>query len=573
MWNREVRMIVLCLVLSGFARAQGGIAVNGPAISDFTLVDYRGNPQSLETLGAGPVTVVAFLGTECPLAKHYGQRLSELAEQYRNRGVSFVGIDANVQDSLKEIAAYARKHNVSFPILIDRDQHVADLFGAVRTPEVFVLDANRIVRYHGRVDDQFAINVQRPVPQRQDLTLAIDELLDGQAVTVSQTPVSGCLIGRKRQTEPHGDITFTAHVAPILFQRCAECHRAGEIAPFPLLTYDDVMGWEDMIAEVIQERRMPPWNANPEFGHFANDARLSAKERDTLLTWIANGCPQGDPSLMPPAPEFTPGWRIPKPDVVITMRDKPYDVPATGVVDYQYFAVDPGFTEDMYMVAAQARPGNSEVVHHIIAYLQSPGEKKKGLGNLLIGYAPGAVPLTFPEGAAVLIPKGSKLLFELHYTPNGVAQSDRSEIGLKFVDKAQVKRLAGGSEVIEHDLNIPPQTSDHVVTAEKKVPADVLLISLTPHMHLRGKSFRYEAFYPDGTSEVLLDVPDYDFNWQLRYELAEPKLLPRGTRIKGTAVFDNSSDNPNNPDPDKKVHWGQQSWDEMMIGFMTYVTP
>ncbi len=570
---RHFFLLMAILALLVLPRPTSAEAVRDRLIADFELLDYRGKSQSLAEFQDAKLLVVAFLGTECPLAKHYGRKLGDLASEFRDRGVAFIGIDANVQDSLTEIAAYARRYEIDFPILIDREQQVADAFGATRTPEVFVLDAQRVVRYHGRVDDQLGINVAKLEPQRADLVTALEELLAGKSVSLPETPTPGCLIGRQRKVEPQGEITYAGHVAAILNRRCVECHRDGEIAPFPLMTYDNVLGWEATIAEVIQEGRMPPWTANPEFGHFRNDARLTDAERETVLTWIRNGSPQGDPALTPPAPQFVSGWRIPEPDVVIPMRDEAYDVPATGVVDYQYFPVDPGFTEDKYIVAAQARPGNPEVVHHIIAYLQPPGEEKKGLGHLLIGYAPGSVPLTLPEGVAIRVPAGSKLLFELHYTPNGYAQSDRSEIALKFVDQSEVQRLAGGSELIEHRLNIPPHTADHVVTAEKKVPRDALLISMTPHMHLRGKSFRYEAFFPDGRHEVLLDVPRYDFNWQLRYELAEPMLLPKGTKLKATAVYDNSADNPNNPDPEKTVHWGQQSWDEMMIGFMTYVTP
>jgi peroxiredoxin len=546
----------------------------GRHIENFTLPDTYGRSRSLAEAGEAPAVVIAFLGTECPLARVYGRRLGEMAREYRDRGVIFAGIDANQQDSLTAVAAYAERHGIEFPMLLDTRNEIADLFGAARTPEIFVLDANRIVRYHGRVDDQYGIGIQRTVPQRRDLAIALDEILAGKQVSVPQTPATGCIIGRRRSVEPHGDITYASHVAAILNRRCVECHRDGQIAPFSLTSYDDIAGWEGMIAEVISEGRMPPWNANPEHGHFANDARLSAEEKQTLLSWIENGCPLGDPAEIPPAPEFADGWRIPEPDAVVYMRDEPYDVPATGVVDYQYFEVDPGFTEDKFVTSLEARPGNPAVVHHIIAFLKPPGEKeRRGLGSMLIGYAPGTSPLIFPDGAAVRIPKGSKLIFELHYTPNGVAQSDRSYIGMTFTEEENVTRTIGGGEALNHEFQIPPGESDHVVTATRKSPRDVLLISLTPHMHLRGKSFRYDIQYPDGTEEVLLDVPEYDFNWQLRYELAEPKMIPKGSVLTCTAVYDNSEANPNNPDPTRTVGWGQQSWDEMMIGFYTYMSP
>ena len=546
----------------------------GRLIEGFSLSDYHGRSRSLAEADQAKAVVVAFLGTECPLARLYGRRLGELADEYKSSGVEFVGIVANRQDSLTEVAAYAERYGVPFPILLDTKHEVADQFGAARTPEVFVLDANRIVQYHGRVDDQYGIGIVRNEPQRRDLAVALDQILAGKAVSVPRTPTTGCIIGRVRDVEPHGEITYASHVADILNRRCVECHREGEIAPFSLTSFEDVAGWEGMIAEVVGEGRMPPWNANPKHGHFANDARLSDKEKETLLTWIENGCPLGDRDEVPPAPQFAEGWRIPKPDAVFYMRDEEFDVPASGVVKYQYFEVDPGFTEDKFVTAVEARPGNAEVVHHIIAYVKPPGAKKRrGLGAMLIGYAPGAVPLEFPKGAAAIIPKGSTFIFELHYTPNGFAQSDRSYIGMTFTERDKVTRLVGGGNASHHDLAIPPGDANHVVTATKRNGKDVRLISLTPHMHVRGKSFKYEVRYPDGTEEVLLDVPKYDFNWQLRYELAEPKLIPKGSLMTCTAVFDNSESNPNNPDPSKEVNWGQQSWEEMMIGFYTYITP
>jgi hypothetical protein len=264
---------------------------------------------------------------------------------------------------------------------------------------------------------------------------------------------------------------------------------------------------------------------------------------------------------------------MPEPDLVLHVRDEAFDVPATGVVDYQYFKVDPGFTEDKYVVAAEARPDNAAVVHHIIAFLVVPGQKDINLGKMLIGYAPGTSPLVFPEGSAMRVPAGSKILFEVHYTPNGSPQTDRSYIGLKFTDGSKIKREVVGLEALNEKLRIPPHASDYQVTAEQRFNDDVTLLSLTPHMHLRGKAFRYDATYPDGTTETLLDVPKYDFNWQLRYEFAEPKLMPKGTIVKCTAAYDNSVSNPNNPDPTKQIRWGQQSWDEMMIGFFTGTKP
>jgi peroxiredoxin len=544
----------------------------GRKIVDFSLRDVYGKTHRLSDYAQSPVIVVMFLGTECPLAKLYAPRLAALTEKYAEQGVAFVAIASNTQDSIAELHHFMTQHALTFPVLKDPAQAVADMFGATRTPEVFVLDGDRTVRYAGRIDDQYGIGYQRPEPEREYLSEAIAAVVSGQAVTESENDPIGCIIGRAKEPAQDGEITYASHIADILNRRCVECHRNDQIAPFPLATYDDLNGWGDMILEVVDEGRMPPWHANPEFGHFRNDARLTDTEKQNLRTWINAGMPQGDPTYAPTPPKYAEGWRIPEPDQVYYMSDNAFDVPAEGVVDYQYFEVDPGFTEDKYIWAAEARPDNVSVVHHIIVYIKTPGQEDLHTGGMVAGYAPGSLPRILDDGMAIRVPAGSKLLFEMHYTPNGSAAKDRSHLGVKFLDANQVRKLVFGNLAIDQDFVIPPHAGDHVVTAEREIKRDLKLLNLTPHMHLRGKSFRYEAIYPDGTTEVLLDVPKYDFNWQLSYELQEPKLLPKGTRIHCTAVFDNSEENLANPNPGTEVRWGEQSWNEMMIGFFDVTT-
>lgn len=563
-----MRILITCLLVLG---ATPWAAAD--TIEEFTLPSHRGVEWSLDDAADSQFVVVAFLGTECPLAKLYGPRLSELQERYADRGVAFVGINANTQDSMTEITAYVARHKISFPMLKDVGNKVADQFRAERTPEVFLLDADRRVRYRGRIDDQYLVGLSRDKVQRQDLAIAIDELLAGRSVSVAVTEPLGCHIGRVRQFTPHGDVTWSKEIVRIFNNRCLECHRTGEVAPFTLTCYEDVIGWEDTILEVIADNRMPPWFANPKHGTFSNDARLTNEEKQLIQTWIRNGMPEGDRAHLPEPPEFAEGWRIPKPDQVIRIRDEAFEIPAEGVVDYQYFRVDPGWTEDKFVVAAEARPDNVAVVHHIIAYVIRPGaDGRRGKDRrMMVGYAPGSTPQILDEGTAMHVKAGSQIVFEMHYTPNGTRQTDLSHIGLKFTDKQNVKRLLRGGAAINHDFEIPPGASNHTVEANYRSRRDELLLEMTPHMHVRGKSFRYEAFYPDGKHEVLLDVPNYDFNWQLSYKLAKPRLLPKGTRIHCVAAYDNSKANLVNPDPTKPIRWGDQSWEEMMIGFFTVV--
>lgn len=591
----------------------------GRQIDDFTLKSHFGKEYALHDFADRDVVVVAFLGAECPLAKLYAPRLAQIAGKFGDK-VGFVGIDSNQQDSIQEIASFAQRHKIEFPILKDPGNKVADAFAAVRTPEVFVLDKDRNVRYWGRIDDQYGfadgLGYQRPAPSRHDLTEAIEELLAGKPVSVAETNALGCLIGRVQPVNNNSEVTYSNQIARIFQNHCVECHRPGRIGPFEMTSYDAILGWGEMIREVVEQGRMPPWHADPKYGHFLNDKSLTAEEKQQIATWVKNGCPEGNPADLPPAKEYVEGWEIGQPDQIVYMKDEPTDVPAEGVIDYHHYVVDPGWTEDKWIQAAEAKPGSLETVHHILVFVAPPGsgfgrrgddaarpagqgergnrpERARagrdggrrggggggeggGLtsGNLIAGYAPGMNPMFSTDGkTAIHVKAGSKLIFQMHYTPNGTPQQDRSYVGFIFADPEKVEKVARSTAVVNPFFSIPAGASDYRVTADNTFETDTLLTCLTPHMHTRGKAFKYEAEYPDGTKEVLLDVPTYDFNWQTTYQFAEPKLMPKGTKIVCTAAWDNSEGNLSNPDPTKKVTWGDQTFEEMMIGFYVEVYP
>lgn len=580
MMSRTIRrqVHVLTVLLSGlalFAPVANATAAEaksvGQTIAPFSAPDLYGEHRSLADFADRKAVVVLFLGTECPLVKLYAGRLNALAKDYAERGVAVVGVNSNRHDSITDIGAYVRQHHISFPILKDLNNQIADQFAAERTPEAFILDQQRVVRYRGRIDDQFGVGVQRKEAKRHDLAAALDEILAGQPVSTPLTEAPGCLIGRVSKMAPTGDVTYTKHIAKILQGKCVECHRPNEIAPFALTSYDEVVGWADMMCEVIDQNRMPPWFANPEFGKFRNDCSLTADEKELIHTWAKNGCPQGDAADLPPPPQFVDGWRIPEPDMVLAMPEE-FEVPAEGVVDYQGYILDPQLKEDRWIQAAETRPGNRSVVHHIVVNVRPPGAKGKELSfgdKLACVFTPGTPPWSFPEGTAIKVPAGSTLLMQLHYTPCGTPQKDRSIVGLKFADPATVKTTAQSKFALNLMVDIPPGEPNYKMEASYKVKKDVRIVNLFPHMHYRGKSFRFEAEYPDGKREILLDVPNYDFGWQLRYDLVEPKLLPKGSKLHCYGVFDNSADNPRNPDPSARVGFGEQSWEEMMVGFFT----
>jgi len=373
--------------------------------------------------------------------------------------------------------------------------------------------------------------------------------------------------------------TYTKDVAQILFNRCVECHRTGEIAPMSLLSYQEVRPWAKSIRQRVVERSMPPWSADPHVGKFANDPSLSQKEIDAIVSWVDAGAPKGDDKDMPPTPKFTDGWTIGKPDVVLAMQEE-HAVPADGTVPYLYFTIPTNFTEDKWVQAIEIRPGNRKVVHHVIAFVQEPGasgrrgggaggsEAQGGRGQLG-GITPNKTGIVFGPGTARLIKAGSSIVFQMHYTTNGEATKDRTSIGILFAKQPPIKTLVTGN-AMNARFAIPPGDGNHEVKSTTTFKEDVHLTSFMPHMHFRGKDFIYTAVYPDGRSEVLLNVPKYDFNWQLTYIPDKPIALPKGTRLDCVAHFDNSTKNKYNPDPSKEVRWGDQTWEEMMIGWYTY---
>jgi hypothetical protein len=387
--------------------------------------------------------------------------------------------------------------------------------------------------------------------------------------------------------------TYTKNVAPILQKHCQSCHRPGEAAPFSMLTYEETRAWAGAMKMAVRQKMMPPWYADPKVGHFSNDRSLSQEDIDTITAWATAGAPEGDPKDMPAPVDFVQGWAIPKPDVTFQLP-KEFDVPKSGMVEYQYAIVPTGFTEDKWIQAVEVRPTERSVVHHIIAFVREPGsnyfkDQKPGVffeappaktdetvdtsalpSDFLVGYAPGQPAEILAVGEAKLIKAGSDIVFEVHYTPNGKAVMDRTKLGLVFAKEPPKKRVQTLS-ASNGTFKIPPGDPNYRVDASFDIRQPVTLASIHPHMHTRGKDFEYRVVFPNGESRTILRVPQYNWHWQLWYNLSEPIDLPPGARIECTAHFDNSPDNPENPDPTKTVTWGQQNWEEMMVGFFNLV--
>jgi mono/diheme cytochrome c family protein len=377
------------------------------------------------------------------------------------------------------------------------------------------------------------------------------------------------LVGVSAAARAESTPTFARDVAPIFYKSCAECHRPTMFAPMSLITYDEARPWIRSIKEKVTSRQMPPWGADPAHGTFKNDPRLTDAEIATIAAWVDGGAPRGNDADLPARPQFADGWTIGKPDAVFSMQDE-FKIPATGTIEYQYIRIPVNLPEDRWLQALEIRPGARTHVHHVIAFTQPAGEDIRPGGALgpsnIGGVTPNKPGVVFDPGVARLLRGKSDIILQMHYTTNGTEAVDRTSVGVIFA-KEPPKKLQAGGMALNPRFVIPAGDANHEVRATQALARDTVLTSLTPHMHVRGKDMTYIAHYPDGTSETLLSVPKYDFNWQITYQLAQPKVLPKGTQVEVIAHYDNSPGNKFNPDPTKDVRWGDQTWEEMMIGF------
>ena len=536
----------------------------------FTFKDIRYLPRTLDDFGQPKVFVIAFTTTGCPLAQRYLPRLKDLSSQYHDQGVQFIAVNVGGDDSIKEVAYQALEYGVDFPFVKDFDGQCARALGASRTPQVVVLDAARKIRYRGRIDNQYRLGGVKPSVDREDLKEAIEDILAGRKVKVKETTVDGCAITFPEVRPPNKSLTYAKDVAPLINQHCVECHRPGTAAPFALTTYEKVAAKAGVIVEVVDEQRMPPWFAHPGFGKFMNQRGLTTEERDTIVQWAQGSKVSGDLAQAPKPPEFPDSkWLIGEPDLIITAA-KPEKIPATGYIAYRYIILPHVFEHDTWLQGIQIMPGNPRVVHHANlahASLTTGFDEAK---NFLTGIVPGGIPVKLDSGIAMMIPKGSGLVLQVHYVTTGKEETDQISVGLRFAREPIHKRVRY-KIIADYNFKIPPGAPAHPVTAQKELECDATGIGLFSHMHLRGKDTTFFAHYPDGKTETLLALPNYSFDWQLSYVWERgAQHFPKGTKIECSSHFDNSPFNPYNPDPKATIQNGPQTHDEMMQGFMFY---
>jgi thiol-disulfide isomerase/thioredoxin len=573
-----MRVWMICLLLLGLSSAFASAADRKPAIgdtiSDLRFKDIRALSRSLADFGSKRAYVFAFTTTQCPLVRKSMPKLIELDKRFGPRDVQFVAVNVGADDTIREMAAFALEFDASFPFVKDRDLSCAKSLGVERTPEVVVLDGEKRLVYRGRIDDQHRLGGSRAAPTRLDLEDALNDILAGRAVSVAETPVDGCAITPPEPFDAKQSPTPTFHrdVAPILNKRCVGCHRDGGAAPFSLTAFEDASSHAEMLAEVVVDETMPPWFAHAKPGTFQNDPSLTRAERDTLVRWVKTGRAAGDAADTTPNSERTASkWRIGEPDLVITMLEE-HTIPATGFVEYRNLLLPYVFLGDTWVEAIEILPDNKSAVHHCnMAYATTKGV---GEETFITGYVPGGQPLDlarFNNGTAFFIPKFAVLGLQIHYTTTGKEERCRISVGLRF-PRGPVKKRLEHLLLDPHGLQIAPGHGAFPIRAAKELDHDITLLGMFTHMHVRGKDMTFFAEPPGQPRETLLQIPNYNFEWQLGYEI-EPgrKRLPKGTRIEAVAHYDNSTFNPYNPDPTRTVPWGRQTFDEMFNGFVFFV--
>lgn len=564
--RRRCLGFVFVLVLSGSAW--------GGSVDNFMLLDHRGEAHELHYHSDAEAVVLVVQGNGCPVVRNALPDLRKVRERYAGEGVVFLMVNSNLQDTRESVRAEAEEWGIDLPILIDETQLVGEGLGLTRTAEALVIDPDGWkLAYRGPINDRLSYERQRAEAKEHYLADAIDALLAGTEPHVARQDAVGCLINFPERDNPaHEQISYVDTIVPILEQNCVGCHRPEGIGPWAMTSYEMVRGFAPMMREVLRTKRMPPWHADPHVGEWLDDAGISIEERTTLVHWIEAGAPRGEGEDPLPGIAVAPAseWPLGEPDLVVELP--PYEVPASGVVDYQFPTVPNPLDHDVWVRAMDVLPGSTEVVHHVlVGLIDGASDRSRNVfDDYLGGYAPGVRPVELPEGTGMLLPKDDRFVAQLHYTPYGKAVTDVTRIGFYLHDE-QPDTFFRQGVVMNPTIAIPPNAKRHEQRAYQEFPADALLYDVLPHSHYRGHSSTFSLVYPDGREELLLNVPNYDFNWQRGYAFVEPKPVPAGSRLVHTTVYDNSAQNLGNPDPSKLVRWGLQSWDEMLYGAFSFV--
>ena len=579
------------LLLAVFLMATPTWARQGTLPKTLELSDTGGKTTKVLPLPKDEALVVFFIGTGCPISNSYAPTYGKLARRFADKKVRFLAINS-VDPDADVVARHRKDYSIPFPVLMDPKLAAKRALGAQVTPHAFLIAGNRIL-YEGRISDRWGSRTaKRGGEVKQDLALAIQSWISGKPGAVTSTKAYGCAIpdpgspGSNGTTSPYN---YSEHVLPILQKRCMECHREGEVAPFAMEDYDDVKSWADEIVEFTSRGIMPPWKAVGPKDRFKDDCRLSDKEKEVLAVWAKGGTPRGDPGKASPMPTWPSGWKLGKPDLILELPR--YTVTADGDEEYVLFVLPLTQDEQRNIRALDYQPGNKKVVHHMLGFLDpkhqgraldeadpKPGYRRFGgpgfrPEHILGGWAPGARVRPLPEDVAFHIGPQRDMVVQMHYYKTGKEETDRSRIGVYF-SKGEPKRYAYTHELAQFRFKIPAGAKNHAVRKRIKLRTEVEIHTLFPHMHLLGKRMSLVARLPDGKLQTLIDVRDWDFNWQLIYEPTRPIRLPAGTELTLTGWYDNSADNPRNPHrPPQDMGFGERTIDEMCYFLSTITFP
>ena len=550
-----------------------GVVANAVSVENFELLDQDGNAHELYYYSDADAVVLIVQGNGCPVIRNALPDIREVRDQYSDENVVFLMLNANPQDNRESILAEASEWAIDLPILIDESQLVARGLGITRTAETFVIDpASWDLVYRGPLNDRLGYERQKAEAEAHYVSDAIAAIKEGVAANIEAEAAKGCLINIE---EANHEVSYVDDVVPILESRCLSCHVPSGIGSWSMSSYEMVRGFAPMMREVLRTNRMPPWHADPHVGTWSNDRSISIEEKKTLVDWIETGTPRGegeDPlaGLVAQIESTSDAaWPLGEPDLIVDVP--PFEVPASGVVAYQNYELEADITEAIWVRGIDVSPGDTSAVHHVLVGTNPPNSTSRSgvFNNYLGGYAPGVAGDFMPENTGILIEPGSTVAVQLHYTPYGKTVVDNSKIGLYLHEDAPELIVRHGV-VINFNLAIPPNTKAHQEGAYLEFDKDAELYSVLPHSHYRGRSSTFELEYPDGESETILSVPAYDFNWQTGYVFDEPKQVPAGSKLIHKTIYDNSKQNFANPDPDKTVTWGLQSWDEMLYGAFVF---
>lgn len=559
------------------APTPGGVEPGG-IVPNFRLTDHRGVTRELDYDTTLRAVVLVFTRTGSPRALQTATALRALRARFPASQVAIWQIDSNLGSDRSFIDAEQVLHLNDTPVLIDEAQLVATELGASRELETFVLTGPPLatVVYRGPLDN--ANPASLAAPTENYAADAVDAVLTGRPA--AKPRVAPANAARALDLPPAPAIDYAADVAPVVLRRCVSCHSTGNIGPHVYGKFDDLASRASSVRAAMLQKRMPPWHADPRWGSFANTQALTPPESATLHAWARAGAPRGtgtDP-LAGPAASAGGEWPMGRPDIILSIPRQ--TIPATGPVDYRYFTLDVPTPTERWLRAAVIRPGNPRIVHHALVFEGSQIDlllsalttgQLPGTGGFFAGYAPGLAQNAFPEGSGKRLRANSQITFQMHYQASGQTEVDDTQIGFYFLDRAPDREVQTKA-ASNLSITIPPGAREYERTASftPSTSKDVLLYELSPHMHYRGKRFRFDAAYPDGTTETLLNVPNYDFDWQTGYRFREPKRLPRGTQIRVVGAYDNSELNRRNPDPRSTVRFGEQTNDEMFIGYINY---